>query len=572
MMKRFLTTTKWQLCSLLVVLAFATQAEPNPFEANFSQFQLSRGETPDWLNPDFQTSDSRALFSYMKERQFDGVVWIRWQIEVTGGYLPSRDMIYWLHNGLAAYELYWDDKLVGTSGKVGGDINEEVPGNIDNQFLLPNSWITKGIHHTSIKFSSYHRPAGYELFRLIEIKPYSGENRYFSLNSLLPTLLVSIALMIGVYFFTLYLSDRENKGYLIFSLMCADLFIFGLSLQWPHMIGYTYDWHAFNNYVGNITGAIFPILLPLFFMFKYRQQRLWPVVLVLPASAIVLIDMEGGENLYWALGLILSAGVSAWAVKTEKGKYWWELLGLVVCIFGVLSSQTNLEDFFYFFPLLVMFILVSNAIEAQRQKQASFRFQLKSSQLEAQLLRKNIQPHFILNSLTSLMEWVETSPEKSVEFIAALADEFRLFAEVSGKEFIEVGKEFELCRKHLAIMAFRLQQKYTLTCDGFNQSDKIPPGVVHTLLENAFSHNDYGKSDVEFSLHKLSSEGKVIIKFSAPLKGSQQSKFSHLGTGTGLSFIRSQLSQCYGDKWHLEQHKRDNEWVTELTIPQTDFL
>ena len=546
-------------------------AEEVPLVASFSQFELARGETPNWNAAELRTDDAGAFFEHLNARRFGEVIWIRWKLNISSGELPERDMVYWVHNGMAAFELYWDGKLIGKNGTVAAARGDEVPGKIESEFLLPNTWITQGEHQTGFKLSAHYRPAGYELFELIEIRHYDGVRRYFSLGSLLPTLLVSISLMIGLYFFALYFSDRSNRAYLVFGLLCSDLFIFGLALQWPHMIGYRYDWYVVNIYITYATGLLFPILLPLFFLMKYGLSRFWPALLLMPAGALVFVSMENGESLYWALGLLIACVLVAWTVKREKGKYWWELLGLLICLAGVLNSNTDLEDFFYFFPLLVIFILVSNAVEAQRERLASHRFQLRSSQLEAQLLRKNIQPHFILNSLASLIEWVETAPDKSVEFICALADEFRLFAEVSGKDFIAIGKELELCRQHLAIMMFRLQRQFSLSCEGFADDDQLPPGILHTLIENAFTHNDYGQADIGFEFSKREQEQGVLLRFDAPLVERASSRFEHLGTGTGFSYIRSQMKQGYGESWRFREEIENGRWVTELFIDSDAF-
>ena len=60
--------------------------------------------------------------------------------------------------------------------------------------------------------------------------------------------------------------------------------------------------------------------------------------------------------------------------------------------------------------LLGMFYLLSLRIKEQRLAYENTLVQ--STRLRLELLKKNIQPHFIMNTLTSIMEWVETSPKK----------------------------------------------------------------------------------------------------------------------------------------------------------------
>lgn len=562
-----LTLQVFVVVLMLAGSSFVFASEPT-IEILGSNYAFSMGDEPNWENPDLVSKDGSNFFDKINEQKIDGIFWIRWDMDVVKGAKPERDLEYYL-SALGAYDVYWDGQLVGSNGIPGRTIKEEVPGEIETVFLVPNDWINPGINQALFRFSSHHKPAGYVLFRHAFLEKFNEKKRYISLGSLAPTLLISIALIIGFYFLALFVSERKNKAYLIFSVICFDLFVFGLSLQWPHLVGYSYDWTIINDRVAYTTGAIFPFLLPLFFLHKFALAKYWPITLLVPLSTILFLDLENGNTLYWVFGLVISALIVGYVVWRERGGYWWELIGIVLCIVGILDSDTSLEDFFYFFPLLVLFILVSNAIEAQRLKMASFRFQLKSSQLEAQLLRKNIQPHFILNSLASLVEWVETAPEKSVEFISALADEFRLFAEISGKELICIHKEIDLCEQHLAIMQFRLQQQYKLNYEGFEQTDMLPPGIIHTLIENAFSHNDYTQIDVTFHLSKTVKADQLLFCFSAPFIEHSSSKFDHLGTGTGMNYIHSQLTQSYGSKWQIEQQQENNAWITKITTPLT---
>lgn len=534
-------------------------------------FQLSIGPEPNWKEPLEISNEGGRFFSQIKQMKIDGVYWVRWEMNIISGANPKRAVEYYL-SILGAYEAYWDGKLVGVSGKVGHTIDAEIPGPIESVFLVPKDWVTPGKHISLFKLSSHHRPVGYDLFRHAFITDYGSKSRFISMGSLIPTLLVSMTLIIGFYFIVLFISDKKNTAYLIFSLICLDLFVFGLSIQWPHLVGYTYDWAVFNNRVGLMTASLFPMLLPLFFLFKNNLKRFWMLILIVPIAYFISINAfdipeSGKGGLAWLLGLSLSILIVGYVTWRKQGKYWWELVGLAFCLYGIIINESDLEDFFYFFPILISLILVSNAIEAQRLRLASFRFSLKSSQLEAQLLRKNIQPHFILNSLASLIEWVETSPEQSVEFISALADEFRIFAEISGKEVIAVNKEIELCRHHLAIMTFRLQQEFTINVNGFEREDVIPPGIIHTLIENAFSHNNYSNMAAYFQLTKEITKSETVISFKAPVNIIKNSKYSYLNTGTGLVFIESQLNQYFGNGWTIKHSEQDGFWVTTIKVP-----
>ena len=80
---------------------------------------------------------------------------------------------------------------------------------------------------------------------------------------------------------------------------------------------------------------------------------------------------------------------------------------------------------------------------------------VQSTRLRLELLKKNIQPHFLMNTLTSLIDWIEETPKKGVLFIEALAKEFDLLNQIENQTLIPVSQEIALCRAHLEIMEYR---------------------------------------------------------------------------------------------------------------------
>ena len=60
--------------------------------------------------------------------------------------------------------------------------------------------------------------------------------------------------------------------------------------------------------------------------------------------------------------------------------------------------------------------------EQNRRRQES---ELRSARLELELLKKHIQPHFLLNSLNSVIAWLEEEPSTAVRLVNALAEELR---------------------------------------------------------------------------------------------------------------------------------------------------
>ena len=191
---------------------------------------------------------------------------------------------------------------------------------------------------------------------------------------------------------------------------------------------------------------------------------------------------------------------------------------------------------------------------------------VQSTRLRLELLKKNIQPHFLMNTLTSLMDWVEESPKKGVLFIEALAKEFDLFNKIENETLILISQEVALCKTHLEIMEYRKEINYYWEEKDIDPDQKIPPAILHTLLENGITHSlPLEDNSIKFKLiFELNSEYKsyTFLTFAARTGQEMNTKED----GTGLKYIKARLTESYGSKWDLTSEQVDHGWKNTLKI------
>ena len=108
-------------------------------------------------------------------------------------------------------------------------------------------------------------------------------------------------------------------------------------------------------------------------------------------------------------------------------------LGLLPTI-GLLlfNRRTFIEgDLYVALDILMLFLFASHVIQVRQVRREREAAQLKSARLEVELLRRQIQPHFLMNTLTALAEWVEQEPRVASKMIQALSEEFRVLCDIS---------------------------------------------------------------------------------------------------------------------------------------------
>ena len=208
-----------------------------------------------------------------------------------------------------------------------------------------------------------------------------------------------------------------------------------------------------------------------------------------------------------------------------------------------------------------MYVLARRSREQKEAYEASLGL---SSRLQNELLKKNIQPHFIMNTLTSLMEWIEEAPGESIQFIEALSGEFEIMSEIAEEKLIPIMQEIDLCKYHIEIMRFRKELNYIFVQENIDPEEKIPPAIFHTLIENAITHSYPDKENrIKICLRFFRVEGHRYYELEVVARNKKTEKKEE---GTGFKYIRSRLTESYGDLWELDSSPTEKGWLTRIKL------
>lgn len=138
---------------------------------------------------------------------------------------------------------------------------------------------------------------------------------------------------------------------------------------------------------------------------------------------------------------------------------------------------------------------------------------IKNDNLAAQyeLLKQQVNPHFLFNSLNTLKAMVETGDKEAIDFILKLSDFYRYTLESRKSDLIHVAEEMEIVQAYLFLQNARFEGGFTFTNtldDHFLQT-LIPPFTLQLLVENCMKHNVVS---LEKPLHiQLYGNGEQIV-------------------------------------------------------------
>jgi hypothetical protein len=352
---------------------------------------------------------------------------------------------------LGSWEAWWDGALLGRNGRVGRTPEEELPGSVDVLLPLPPEQATPGPHLLVIRASAHHRgfqPIG-ALYRLqVGEASQLARARLLWLVPALSTL--GALVLMGLHHLARYFMERRSRATLLLGLLCLAASALLLLEAWRGLASYAYPLHIVRLWLQSASALAVAVLLPATLHVAFGEPRRAPwwglcAVSLLGLSGVPGFDGKNTLGLGIALGVSLVIVLRAWR-RREPGA-WGALGGLGFATTLSLMDPLGFPErgFFLAFGGLLLCLGAVHAHQLRRQQQRLEAATRASERLQLELLKRSIQPHFLMNTLGALSEWIETEPAQAVRFIESLGAVYRHLLSVSGERAISLARELELC-------------------------------------------------------------------------------------------------------------------------------
>ena len=187
---------------------------------------------------------------------------------------------------------------------------------------------------------------------------------------------------------------------------------------------------------------------------------------------------------------------------------------------------------------------------------------------ELQLLRMQINPHFLFNSLNSISALTSIDPAAARAMTIALAQFFRQTLALADKEKIALATEFALCESFLDVEKIRFGAKLQASLQANEEAQQalIPPMILQPLLENAIKHGIRTQAEGGLIDAHASCQGAWLhIAVENPMDPEVRDQ---QGTGTGLENIRRRCAALYDGRARVEWGSNaPGRFSVTLTLP-----
>ena len=188
-----------------------------------------------------------------------------------------------------------------------------------------------------------------------------------------------------------------------------------------------------------------------------------------------------------------------------------------------------------------------------------------------QALQARIRPHFLFNSLNSVLALVRTDPRRAERTLEDLADLFRALVS-DGRSLVRLADEISLVERYAAIEQLRLGERLRMSWD-LDQAPVdalLPPLVLQPLLENAVYHGvepGTGIGDVLVRIERKGDRVHVLVENPLRPDGSRSEASVRSGNHMALDNIRERLMLFFDADARLEARTEDGRYAVEIDMP-----
>lgn len=293
------------------------------------------------------------------------------------------------------------------------------------------------------------------------------------------------------------------------------------------------------------------IALSLWYPFRYFNSEV-------TRPATLISNLSAGGAISISLWLIITK-LTMLLILPEKNDYlaYWD---------ATFPYRTGTGVFIYGIIILSYYLFISNSnLTEKNAREAQLESLLKETELK--MLRSQINPHFLFNSLNSISSLTVTDPEKARTMVVKLSEFMRYSLSRKDEQPVSLRSELENLRLYLDIEKVRFGDKLTTEENIGNEclEIKIPVMLLQPLYENAVKHGVYESTEsVRIITFAKIENGYLEISISNNFDPGRRASN---GTGTGLMNVKRRLELSYKNRGSLRNTSENGIYTVKIFIP-----
>ncbi|HEX2605829.1 MAG TPA: histidine kinase [Flavisolibacter sp.] len=203
------------------------------------------------------------------------------------------------------------------------------------------------------------------------------------------------------------------------------------------------------------------------------------------------------------------------------------------------------------------------------QKRQTIEAQREQLTTELELLKAQIHPHFLFNTLNNLYAYTLEQSDKAPEIVLKLSALLRFMIYESKAQRIPLHKELSVLQSYIDLEKLRYGKRLDVSfvCRGVTEQQRIAPLLLLPFLENAFKHGTSRQIDqcwISFDL--FLDENQLQFKLINSIEKTDRPASSTEEGGLGLQNVRRRLALLYPGAHHMEILEQEEVFIVNLTL------
>ncbi len=314
---------------------------------------------------------------------------------------------------------------------------------------------------------------------------------------------------------------------------------------------------------------------------EFPDLALFLVAIILPqtisvtyAINYILIPRLLFRKAYFLFGYTL--------LGTVVFSVWINILSLaLLLIWADMSIVPTVRDFavllagnyiIIFFAVIIHLVFSSfkDQLEKERLAKQQLETELKLNQAQNELLKSQIHPHFLFNTLNNLYGLCLSGSEKTCDTILKISELLDHMLYKCDKEIVSLESEIKFIENYLALEEIRADKRLSVFFEVKNKSESafVPPLLLFPFIENAFKHSaKYNTGARTIKIFLMAEKQELLLTVNNNFVD-QEDSLKKSG-GLGLQNVQKRLDTIFGNDYNLKINKEGNEFDVSLSIPIT---
>ncbi len=224
---------------------------------------------------------------------------------------------------------------------------------------------------------------------------------------------------------------------------------------------------------------------------------------------------------------------------------------------------------FDIFPLAGVIVLnkfKADAVARQRAENEKTATELRLKEAELKLLKAQIHPHFLFNTLNNIYSLSLEKSDKTSDLLIRLADMLSYIIYDCNTERVSLAKEIEFIRSYIELQRIRYYNcNISLKVNVEANTLQIAPMILHTFVDNAFKHG--ADKDAKSPWIKISVTSKAGLLYFLVLNSTRNDDLVlDKITGIGISNAMKRLQLIYPERHDLVINNTGNKYSVFLKL------